>query len=138
MSEHSFQISPYSADVQFDLMHFGRLMYIDSCSTTILFHPARMGDPCLYQLLFPPKLVQTPHMHPTKRFGVVSNGSGYCHMQDKKIELNKGDVFMIPRATLHGFESLNNGLEVISYHPDSNIEPTDDLHPMKSATCIRK
>lgn len=117
---------------------FGRLMYIDTCSTTILSHPPRMGDPCLHQLLFPPKLVQTPHIHPTKRFGVVSSGSGYCHMQDQKFELNKGDVFVIPRATLHGFESLNHGLEVISYHPDSNVGPTDEMHPMKSATYIRK
>lgn len=118
--------------------NFGRLSYIDNCRTTILVHPNKVGDPCLHHLLFPARTQQSAHSHPTERLGYVNKGSGDCVLASQRIALNKGDVFLIKPNILHHFESSSEGLEVISYHPDSNTGPTDEVHPMRSATFVER
>ena len=113
----------------------GRLLYIDSCKATNLINPAKVGDPCLHLLTFPPNIVQSSHTHPSLRFGVVAGGSGYCLRPNQdKLPLTPGMVFNLPAGCAHSFESLTDGLKVIAYHPDSDVGPTDEIHQMKFAT----
>lgn len=117
----------------------GRLCYIDNASSTILVHPSRLGEPVLNLLTFPPGIEQTMHIHPTIRLGLVFEGSGECIIgKGQKIELKPGTAFVLPQQMPHSFNSFENGLKVIAYHPDSDVGPTDQSHPMLSRTYILK
>lgn len=117
---------------------FGRLCYMNNCSTSQLVPPARVGDPTLQLLVFPPNTVQTMHIHPTLRMGVVFEGRGDCVMQDgSKIPLRPGEVFMLNERFPHCFCTDEEGMSVFAYHPDTDLGPTDELHPMRSRTYVR-
>ena len=118
----------------------GRLCYIDNASSSLLVAPARMGDPCLNLLTFPGGVIQTSHIHPTVRLGAVIWGSGEClwGADEKKIKLVPGVTFCIPEAQVHSFNSFNEGLGVVAFHPDSDVGPTDFSHPMLSRTYLVK
>lgn len=117
----------------------GRLCYIDNCSVSQLIPPARLGDPTLQQLVFPPNVDQTMHLHPTIRMGFVQAGSGFCKMADgSKQALEAGNVFYLPERQVHGFQSLKDPMVIIAYHPDSDVGPTDHSHPMLSRTYLQK
>lgn len=120
----------------------GRLTYIDGCSSTILAQPPRVGDPVLNHLHFPPETLQTEHTHPTIRFGVVARGQGIAFGShpcgDGKWEksLSRGSVFLLHAQERHAFHTLrsSDGMDVISYHPESDWGPTDQNHPMLTRT----
>lgn len=115
----------------------GRLSYIDTCRSSILVHPARLGDPVLNLLVFSPNIEQSPHHHPTTRLGAVVSGSGtFVGSAQKPIE--KGMVFALKSFETHCFHSGPNGLMVVAFHPDSDVGPTDEQHPMKSRTYLLK
>jgi hypothetical protein len=121
----------------------GRLVYIDTCSDSLLVYPPRMGDPSLNLLYFPPNVEQTYHIHPSVRLGVVAKGSGIAWVKGqngdaKKIELNKGDLFCIEERETHRFSTELESMTVIAYHPDGDWGPTDHNHTMLNRTYLTK
>jgi hypothetical protein len=117
----------------------GRLSYIDQCTASLIVPPARMTDPCLNQLVFPPGVHQSQHTHPTIRLGLVYEGHGICHLQNgQKQELSVGTAFCLPAHQPHCFESKDKTLGVIAFHPDTDTGPTDESHPMLNRTYISK
>lgn len=117
----------------------GRLSYIDNCTASLIVAPARLGDPCLNQLVFPAGILQTLHTHPSVRLGVVYEGHGFCHLEGGlKIPLESGMAFYLPPHQRHCFESRESRLCVIAYHPDSDYGPTDEAHPMINRTYIQR
>lgn len=111
----------------------GRLSYIDNSRASILVHPARLGDPVLNLLVFPPNIRQTPHLHPSSRLGYVIDGDG-VFVGDKEMPLKKGMIFSMEPFSVHCFHSGPRGLSVVAFHPDSDVGPTDQRHPMKTRT----
>lgn len=121
------------------LESMGRLSYIDQCTASLIVSPARMSDPCLNQLVFPPGIFQTQHTHPTIRLGVVYEGHGVCHLQNgEKFDLVPGTTFCLPAHQPHCFESKAETLGVIAFHPDTDTGPTDESHPMLNRTYLSK
>lgn len=114
----------------------GRLKYIDGCSDTLLIPPTMLGEPCLNFLHFPTATKQTMHNHPSFRFGVVARGNGFSITEDAKQELNTGDIFLIPTLVKHKFDTNENIMDVIAFHPDSDWGPTDEVHPMINRTWV--
>jgi quercetin dioxygenase-like cupin family protein len=113
----------------------GRLRYIDGCTDTGLIGPIRQGDPCLNHLHFPPGIVQTEHTHPSVRIGLVTRGRGVCRAPTGDFDLLPGSVFIIPTGALHGFSTPpDHTMDIIAFHPDSLIGPTDEKHQMLEAT----
>lgn len=113
----------------------GRLSYIDGCTDTLLMSPPLLGDPCLNLLHFPRNITQTMHYHPSCRTGIVNKGSGICDIEDGQIQLAEDDIFIIPKNFKHNFKTTNKEiLNVISYHPDSDWGPTNEVHPMINRT----
>ena len=116
----------------------GRLKYIDGCTDNLLLSPILFGDPCLNVLYFIKNLSQTPHTHPSFRIGIVTNGFGYCCLENgQKVELVKDLIFFIPKDVLHSFETdIDNELTVIAFHPDSDFGPKHEQHPMINRTMV--
>ncbi len=114
----------------------GRLSYIDGCSDSLLLSPSRLGEPCLNLLHFPVHTKQTSHHHPSFRFGIVLSGSGNCVSDAKTEKLNTGDVFYIPPFVKHKFDTEEECMNIIAFHPDSDWGPTDEIHPMINRTII--
>lgn len=119
----------------------GSLSYIDGCSNTNLVSPPRNGDPCLNYLYFPPGTVQTEHVHPSVRIGVVLYGEGVAIWYDsgkrKETPLLPGSMFLLDRHTRHAFNTADKPMSLIAFHPDSDAGPTDEGNPMKMRTYIR-
>lgn len=114
----------------------GRLNYIDGCSSTVLINPLRRGEPCLNFLYVPPSVSQTPHIHPSLRIGLVTEGSGTCRVDEGTFKMEPGTVFCLPENKLHSFSAIDNSLSIIIYHPDSDVGPTDDSHTMLNNTFV--
>ncbi|HLD12520.1 MAG TPA: cupin domain-containing protein [Candidatus Nanoarchaeia archaeon] len=116
----------------------GKLKYIDGCTDTLLVPPVRKGDPCLNYLHFPLKVVQTPHTHPSVRTGMIYKGEGECILpeENKIIPLIHGNAFVIKTNTVHSFNTTHLAMDVIAYHPDSDVGMTDVDHPMINRTII--
>ncbi len=114
----------------------GRLTYIDNCRATLLISPARLGDPCLNLLTFPPNILQSQHIHPTIRMGVVVSGNGNCITPTVKIPLSQNQWFFLNEGAQHSFESSSGGLSVVAFHPDSDWGPSDQAHPMLNRTYL--
>lgn len=117
----------------------GKLHYINGCTDTLLVPPVRKGDPCLNHLHFPAHSTQTPHTHPSVRVNVVYRGSGVCLVpedEEQRVDLVSGYVFVMKTDTLHSFNTENDSMDVITFHPDSNIGMTDDNHPMINRTIV--
>ena len=123
--------------------HVGRLSYIDGCSDTVLIPPPRAGDACLNHLHFPEGILQTQHIHPTVRIGLVVRGEGKAFCSDPgnswSIDLKPGVAFVLVPQERHSFRTDLDGssMDIIAFHPDSNTGPTDDNHPMINRTYIR-
>lgn len=119
----------------------GRLRYI-GCSSTILVPPPRMGDPVFNHLHIPPGFDQAQHTHPSIRLGVIAKGSGIAYSSGYngagawEEPLKPGTVFLLDAHELHSFSTVGSkeGLDVVTYHPDSDWGPTDGEHPMLTKT----
>lgn len=120
----------------------GRLNYIDGCTDSLLIPPILKGNPCLNHLHFPPGISQTRHTHPSIRIGIVARGTGECRIPSKNneeytaIPLKTGDVFIIPTDGQHSFFTNDNTMDVVAYHPDSDIGPEHTDHPMVNRTIV--
>lgn len=117
----------------------GKLRYINGCTDTLLVPPVRKGDPCLNHLHFPPHSVQTPHTHPSVRVNIVYRGSGICLVPEdekERVPLVKGYAFIMKTETLHSFNTEDESMDVITFHPDSDVGMTDDDHPMINRTIV--
>jgi hypothetical protein len=130
----------------------GRLKYIDGCTDSLLIPPVKMGDPCLNHLHFPSKIKQTPHTHPSHRIGIVAKGNGKCITPFGDLPLTEGMIFVIkewdgtsydtgldgemyPTGT-HCFQTFDESMDVIAFHPDSDFGATDIDHPMINRTIV--
>ncbi len=130
----------------------GRLKYIDGCTDSLLIPPVKLGDPCLNHLHFPKGITQTPHTHPSHRIGIVARGSGECVTPFGNLPLYEGMIFVIkewdgeshdvaldgtnqPNGT-HKFNTYDEAMDVIAFHPDSDFGPTDITHPMINRTIV--
>jgi mannose-6-phosphate isomerase-like protein (cupin superfamily) len=120
----------------------GRLVYIDTCSDSLLIYPPRMGDPSLNLLHFPVGIQQSFHVHPSIRLGVVVKGSGTAWIkkagQYKNIELHEGMMFCIEEREVHRFSTSNEEMVVLAFHPDGDWGPTDHNHTMLNRTYLTK
>ena len=114
----------------------GRLRYIDGCRDTLLIPPIIKGDPCLNALYFPKSITQTPHTHPSVRVGIVAQGNGECVTPSGIFPLNVGQAFVIPPDALHSFNTYDDEMVVIAYHPDSDFGATHEDHPMVNKTMV--
>jgi len=112
----------------------GRLRYLDGCSDTLLVPPTLRGDPCLNLLYVPASTHQTEHTHPSFRVGFVAAGHGRCCTPEGAHALEPGSVFSIPSGARHHFETSDEALQIIAFHPDSDFGPTDEDHPMWNRT----
>jgi quercetin dioxygenase-like cupin family protein len=112
----------------------GRLRYIDGCTDTGLIGPIKRGDPCLNHLHFPPGIEQTLHTHPSVRIGLVVRGRGLCRAPTGNFPLEPGSCFIIPTGKVHGFTTEGETMDIIAFHPDSLVGPTDERHQMLEAT----
>jgi mannose-6-phosphate isomerase-like protein (cupin superfamily) len=109
----------------------GRLRYISGCTDTGLIQPLRCGDPCLNYLHFPAHTHQAAHHHPSHRVGLVYAGRGLCHTDKRIVPLVAGGVFVLPTGTKHWFETNDEALRIVVFHPDSEFGPS---HQMLNAT----
>ncbi len=114
----------------------GRLRYIDGCRDTLLIPPMLKGDPCLNALYFPKNITQTPHTHPSVRVGIVAKGSGECVTPSEIFPLKAGSAFIISPDALHSFNTFDDEMVVIAYHPDSDFGATHEDHPMVNRTMV--
>lgn len=119
----------------------GRLAYIDGGTTSLLVPPLESGDPCLNALYMPGQVVQTVHSHPSDRVGIVVRGSGDCvAMADGDVSacyaLRPGTVFHISAQQPHRFCTGAAGLDLIVFHPDSDMGMTHRDHPMLRRTLV--
>lgn len=112
----------------------GRLRYIDGCSDTLLVCPPRLGDPCLNHLHIPAGTLQSPHTHPSDRWGVILAGTGHCRTKLGLHPLSAGLAWWIPAGVEHSFITGVSSLDVFALHPDSDFGPQDSDHPMVNRT----
>lgn len=114
----------------------GRLRYINGCSDTLLVSPPRLGEPCLNHLHIPAGVDQSAHTHPSARIGVIARGRGECRTPHGTFPLEAGMGWYIPTGCLHSFHTLEEALDVLAWHPDSDFGPTDENHPMVNRTLL--
>lgn len=116
---------------------WGRLKYIDGCTDSLLIPPVKFGDPCLNALYFPENINQTEHVHPSLRAGLVIRGQGECVTPHARTPLEPGVCFIIETDGLHYFRTeAGKSMTVIAFHPDSDMGPKDDDHPMVNRTIV--
>lgn len=111
----------------------GRLRYIDGCTDTLLVAPPRLGAPCLNHLHIPAHTDQTLHTHASVRIGAIARGRGVCRGA-REHALEPGMAWFIPANLRHAFRTTHASLDVVAWHPDSDVGPTDDDHPMINRT----
>ena len=115
----------------------GNLSYIDGCSNTNIIDPPRNGDPCINYLYIPAGTNQTFHTHPSVRIILILAGEGMCSLKDSEVPLMAGQIYNLPRHTIHRFKTTDKSLSVMVFHPDSEDGPRDEHNPMKSRTYIK-
>lgn len=115
----------------------GRLKYIDGCSDSLLIGPPVMGDPCFNLLHFPPGIDQTKHTHPTIRAGLIHSGLGACHTAEGTEPLRPGDMFILFPEAIHAFSTVGTeGMTLTVFHPDTDMGPSHEDHPMLNRTIV--
>jgi quercetin dioxygenase-like cupin family protein len=112
----------------------GRLRYIDGCTDSLLVPPVIRGDPCLNLLCLPPGTRQTPHVHPSFRTGVIIRGRGWCLAEGRRLGLAPGQAFVIDAGEEHCFHTDCETMLVLAFHPDSDVGPVHEDHPMINRT----
>ncbi|MGB3787364.1 MAG: AraC family ligand binding domain-containing protein [Phormidesmis sp.] len=114
----------------------GRFPYIDGGTTSLLIAPMAVGDPCLHALYMPSNVDQTMHSHPSDRIGIIIKGSGQCCDQKNCYDLAPGTLFHISPDHQHRFTTGSQGLDLVVFHPDSDMGFSDRNHPMLSRTLV--
>ncbi|MEM6954956.1 MAG: cupin domain-containing protein [Myxococcota bacterium] len=114
----------------------GRLRYINGCTDSLLIPPVICGDPCLNFLHLPAHSAQAMHTHPSVRIGVVMSGEGRCVTMDSEHTLRPGMGFIIEAGLPHAFRPGAEPLRVVAFHPDSDVGPKHDDHPMINRTLV--
>ena len=117
----------------------GRLPYIDGGTTTLLIPPIASGDPCLSALYMPANVNQTTHEHPSDRIGIIIQGSGNCIAENptpQHYPLQPGTLFHISAHQPHRFSTGPSGLDLVVFHPDSDMGVTARNHPMLRRTLV--
>ncbi|MEM8502866.1 MAG: cupin domain-containing protein [Cyanobacteria bacterium P01_D01_bin.1] len=114
----------------------GRFPYIDGGTTSLLVAPMAAGDPCLHALYMPPNVDQTMHSHPSDRTGIIINGSGQCCDEHTCHSLTPGTLFHISANHQHRFVTGSQGLDLVVFHPDSDVGFSDRNHPMLRRTLV--
>ncbi|MEL7333397.1 MAG: cupin domain-containing protein [Cyanobacteria bacterium J06560_2] len=114
----------------------GRFAYIDGGMTSLLIAPMAFGDPVLNALYMPPNVDQTVHCHPSDRIGIIIKGTGECCERDECRSLTPGTLFHIPAHQEHKFVTYGQGLDLVVFHPDSDMGFSDRNHPMLSRTLV--
>ena len=115
----------------------GRLRYIDGCSDSLIIAPPVIGEPCLNHLHIPEGINQTQHTHPSDRIGIILSGSGECRTPDGSFRLEGGMGWRIPAGGIHSFHTgPGESLDVFAWHPDSDVGPSHDAHPMLTRTIV--
>ncbi|ERN42066.1 AraC-like ligand binding domain protein [Rubidibacter lacunae KORDI 51-2] len=118
------------------LEEHGRLRYVDGCTNSLLLAPPVLGEPCLNFLNLPAGTYQTPHTHPTIRVGMIVSGNGGCGTVEERLVFEPGSVFIIPPDTLHSFQTDDENIRIILFHPDSVVGPTHDNQTMLNNTFV--
>jgi hypothetical protein len=114
----------------------GALQYIDDCSNTELISPVRLGLPTINYLHVPTNTKQTSHIHKSDRVGWIAKGNGYAVTDTDRHLLSPDMMFFLPAYENHYFETKQDSLSIIVFHPDSDIGPTDENNNMKVRTHI--
>jgi len=114
----------------------GRLRYIDGCTDTVLAAPPRRGDPCLNHLHIPAGTLQSAHTHPSVRIGIIARGEGACVTPGARHALAPGMGWIIPAGKTHAFHTTTASLDVIAWHPETDVGPVDEDHPMLNRTFV--
>jgi mannose-6-phosphate isomerase-like protein (cupin superfamily) len=115
----------------------GRLRYVDGCTASILLPPPVRGEPCLNFMHLPRHVSQTMHTHPSLRAGLILSGSGRCETTTGEFEFRPGTVFFIPPELPHSFQSKNEDLRIVIFHPDSDNGPAHTDHTMLNRTFVQ-
>ena len=76
------------------------------------------------------------HTHESVRCGLIIRGHGWCNLPEQRIELTKGMVWLLPEGSKHAFETTDQSLDVIAWHPDTDMGPSDEDHPMLNRTYV--
>ena len=113
-----------------------RFPYIDGGTTSLLVPPIVLGDPVLNALYMPPNVDQTVHTHPSDRIGLIIRGSGQCCGDSSCDDLLPGTLFHISANQAHRFVTTGQGLDLVVFHPDSDMGFSDRNHPMLSRTLV--
>ncbi|WP_144106805.1 hypothetical protein [Paraburkholderia sp. BCC1886] len=120
----------------------GRLSYIDGCSDSLLIYPPRLGDPSLNHLHFPPGILQSVHIHPSFRVGMVVSGSGLASTfedgRETTAALQPGMLWYIEEMEQHRFITETSQMDVLAFHPDGDWGPEDHNHTMLNRTYLKK
>jgi hypothetical protein len=117
----------------------GRLAFMDGCSDTVLIAPPQAGDPVLNHLHIPSTVKQSPHFHTSDRLGVVTGGSGVAWIgrdDVSEVRLQRGSIFCVEAHEVHSFETNEESLDIVVFHPDSDWGPTDAVHPMRTRSVL--
>lgn len=114
----------------------GRLRYVDGCTASLLLPPPVRGEPCLNFMHLPRQTAQTLHSHPSLRVGLILSGSEKCETEHGALPFCPGTVFIIPPGVLHSFQSEDETLRIVIYHPDSDSGPTHTDHTMLNRTYV--
>jgi glyoxylate utilization-related uncharacterized protein len=114
----------------------GRLRYVDGCTNSLLIAPPVCGEPCLNFLNLPAGTYQTPHTHPTIRVGMVVSGHGGCGTAENRLVFEPGSVFIIPPDALHSFQTDDEHIRIMLFHPDSVVGPTHTDQTMLNNTFV--
>ena len=117
----------------------GRLPYIDGGTTTLLIPPIAAGDPCFSALYMPKNVDQTIHEHPSDRIGIIIRGTGNCiakNQAQQQHPLQPGILFHISAQQPHRFSTGPSGLDLVVFHPDSDMGVTHQNHPMLRRTIV--
>ena len=115
----------------------GRNGCADGCSSWPLIPPPRKGGPWVSHLHVTAGTVQARHHHPSDRIGMVVRGRGLAHHEaGPPMILYPGRAWKLFAGERHHFETRDESLDVLVFHPDSEWGPTDEAHRLLDATII--
>ena len=111
----------------------GRFAYMDGITDTTVLLPVQDEHPCLNWMHIPARCAQTKHHHPDDRLGIVVSGRGQCVTSAGAMPLRGGDAFAILKEEKHYFETHDDALVAVTWHPSAR-GPTDSRHPLQDGT----